>query len=136
MPNTLTLNVYTPDRTVCCLEAEMVIARAVDGEIGILPGHAPLVTALDIAPLRVKQTDGEASISVCNGFMEVTDDQVTIIAPCAETSEEIDVHRAMAAKERAEERLRQHTDDIDVQRAEQALRRALNRLKVAEHIRR
>ena len=136
MPKTLTLNVYTPDRTVCCLEADMVIARAIDGEIGILPGHAPLVTALDIAPLRVKQADGETDLSVCNGFMEVADDQVTIIAPCAETPNEIDVRRAMAAKERAEERLRHISDDIDVQRAEHALRRALNRLKVAEHIRR
>lgn len=114
----------------------MVIARAIDGEIGILPGHAPLVTALDIAPLRVKQADGEIDLSICNGFMEVTDDQVTIIAPCAETPSEIDVRRAMAAKERAEERLRHITDDIDVHRAEHALRRALNRLKVAEHIRR
>lgn len=136
MSKTMTLDVLTPEKTVCCLQADMVIARAVDGEIGILPGHAPLVVALDIAPVRVRLGEEETEISVCNGFMEVLEDHITIMAPCAETPEDIDIRRAQAAKERAEELLRRHTPEINVERAELALRRALTRLKVAEHIRR
>ena len=135
MSKTMKLDILTPERTVCCVEVDMVVARAVDGEVGILYNHAPLVVALDIAPLRYKVGDEEHEVSVCNGFMEVRDNRISVLTPCAEMEEEIDVRRAAEAKARAEERL-SHKSDIDVRRAELALQRALLRLKIAEHTRR
>ena len=135
MSKTMKLDILTPERTVCCVEVDMVVARAVDGEVGILYNHAPLVVALDIAPLRYKVGDEEHEVSVCNGFMEVRDNRISVLTPCAEMEEEIDVRRAAEAKARAEERL-SHKSDIDVRRAELALQRALVRLKIAEHTRR
>ena len=135
MSKTMRLDILTPERTVCCVEVDMVIARAVDGEVGILFNHAPLVVALDIAPLRYKIGDEEHQVAVCNGFMEVRDNRISVLAHCAETEEEIDIRRAAEAKARAEERL-MHKDDVDVRRAELALQRALMRLKIAEHTRR
>lgn len=136
MSKIMTLDVLTPERTVCCVEAEFVLARAVDGEVGIMWNHAPLVVALDVAPLRYRLDGVEHEIASCGGFMEVKDNKISIITPCAETETEIDIRRAAAAKERAEKRLSDATPDIDVQRAEMALRRAMMRLKIAEHIQR
>jgi len=135
MSKTMRLDILTPERTVCCVEVDMVIARAVDGEVGILYNHAPLVVALDIAPLRYKIGDEEHLVAVCNGFMEVRDNRISVMTPCAENEEEIDLSRAAAAKARAEERLSAKTD-IDVRRAELALQRALVRLKIGEQTRR
>ena len=135
MSKTMKLDILTPERTVCCVEVDMVVARAVDGEVGILYNHAPLVVALDIAPLRYKVGDEEHEVSVCNGFMEVRDNRISVLTPCAEMEEEIDVRRAAEAKARAEERL-SHKSDVDVRRAELAWQRALVRLKIAEHTRR
>lgn len=133
MANKIRLDIVTPERIVYSEDVNMVIARATDGDVGILPGHAPLVAGLDVWPLRVLNDEGERQISVCGGFIEVKPDKVTILAACAELPEEIDVKRAAAAKERAEGRLKDAQPDIDVQRAEAALRRALVRLRVAEH---
>jgi F-type H+-transporting ATPase subunit epsilon len=112
-------------------EVHMVIARATDGDIGILPGHAPLIAGLAIAPLRVKAEDGELQLAVSGGFIEVQPKKITLLAATAETAEEVDIKRAEAAKERAENRLKSHDSEIDFTRAELALRRALVRLKVA-----
>ena len=132
MAKTLRVDIVTPERLVYTSDAaSMVIARAIDGEIGILPGHAPLITALGIAPLRIKHEGSELSISLCSGFMDVQDNVVTILAGCAELPDEIDVDRAEAAKARAESRLQNRTADIDVERAQAALQRAIVRLKVA-----
>ncbi len=133
MANKIRLDIVTPERIVYSEDVNMVIARATDGDVGILPGHAPLVAGLDVWPLRVLNDEGERQISVCGGFIEVKPDKVTILAACAELPGEIDVKRAAAAKERAEGRLKDAQPDIDVQRAEAALRRALVRLRVAEH---
>jgi F-type H+-transporting ATPase subunit epsilon len=130
------LDILTPERTVCCLEVDFVIARAVDGEVGILYNHAPLVVELDIAPFRFWKDGIEHAVAVDGGFMEVKDNRISVLAPTAETAAEIDVGRALSAKERAEKRLAQPTPELDVYRAELALRRALVRLKIAEHIRR
>ena len=101
MSKTMRLDILTPERSVCCVEVDMVIARAVDGEVGILYNHAPLVVALDIAPLRYKTGDEEHFVAVCNGFMEVRDNRISVLTPCAEMEEEIDVRRAAEAKARA-----------------------------------
>lgn len=132
MANRIRLDIVTPERIVYSEDVNMVIARATDGDIGILPGHAPLIAGLDIWPLRVQRDEGERQISICSGFIEVRPDKVTVLAGCAELPEEIDVNRAEAAKNRAESRLKAATPEIDFERAEAALRRALVRLRVAE----
>jgi F-type H+-transporting ATPase subunit epsilon len=123
------LEIVTPERKVYAEEVNMVIARGVEGELGILPHHVPLVTPLKIAPLTVKKDNQERWIAVNGGFMEVRKDKVIILADSAELPEEIDVERAQRAKERAEARMK--SDEYDFRRAELALQRALNRLKVA-----
>jgi len=127
----MTVEVVTPERVVYSGDATMVIARGVEGDLGILPNHMPLVTPLKIAPVRIK-TNGnqELKIAVSGAFMEVRGDKVTIIAETAELPDEINVERAKAAKQRAEQRLIDKHPDLDQRRAERALQRALARLDV------
>ncbi len=129
--STIRLEIVTPERKVFSEDVEMVITRAAEGDIGILPRHAPFVSPLGITPVRIKKDGEEKRVAISGGFLEVRPDTVTILAETAELSDEIDVDRALAAKKRAEERLAQaHRDDIDFKRAELALRRAMNRLRV------
>lgn len=123
------LEIVTPERIVYSEEVDMVITRAANGDIGILPKHAPLVSPLGITGLRVKKGNEEETIAINGGFLEVRPDKVTVLAESAERASEIDVERAKRAKERAERRLAD--GDGDLQRAEHALQRALNRLRVA-----
>ena len=133
----LRLDIVTVERLVYSEEVDMVIAPGVEGELGILPHHAPLLTALTYGELRVKRGDEEESFAISGGFMEVRPDQVTVLADTAERAEEIDLARAEAARRRAEERLRARSqNDIDFARAEAALRRSITRIKVAESRRR
>jgi F-type H+-transporting ATPase subunit epsilon len=132
MDNTIRLEIVTPDRVVYNQDVNMVIARATDGDIGILPGHAPLIAGLAIAPLRIKLEEGEEQLAVTGGFIEVQPQKVTVLAKSAETAAEIDVRRAQEAKGRAENRLKSDSEGIDFARAETALQRALVRLQVAE----
>jgi len=132
--NTIRLDIVTPERIVYADDVNMVIARATDGDLGVLPGHAPLVAGLAIWPLRVLKDEGERQISVCSGFIEVKPEKVTVLAASAELPEEIDVARAEAAKARAEARIRAAAPDIDMARAQAALQRALVRLRVSGHM--
>jgi len=130
--STMLLEIVTPERIVYAQDVNMVIVKGVEGEMGILPHHVPLVTPLKIAPVIVKKPDGNETLAVNGGFMEVRKDKVVILAESAERAEDIDVERARAAKERAEKRLAsQKQEEIDFKRAQLALLRALNRLKVA-----
>ena len=131
MAKTIRLDIVTPEKMAFSTEVSMVIARTTAGDIGILPGHAPLIAALAIWPLRVIMDGEEIPISMCGGFIEVQPEKITILANCAELPEEIDVERAEASKARAESRLRDSNSDIA--RAEVALKRAMVRLRVAEH---
>jgi len=131
MAKTIRLDIVTPEKLAYSEDVTMVIARTTAGDIGILPGHAALIAALAIWPLRVITDNGEVQISMCGGFIEVQPEKITILANCAELAEEIDVERAELAKERAENRLR--SGDTDVARAEVALKRAMVRLKVVEY---
>ncbi|SDF31018.1 F-type H+-transporting ATPase subunit epsilon, partial [Sporomusa acidovorans] len=129
---TIRLDIVTPDRMVYSADVNMVIARATDGDLGILPGHAPLIAGLDIWPLRIQTDEGEQQFALCGGFIEVRPQKITILASCAELPAEIDIERAESAKERAENRLRSPLPDTDVRRAEVALKRAMMRLKVVQ----
>jgi F-type H+-transporting ATPase subunit epsilon len=124
------LDIVTPERIVYSEEVEMIITRAANGDIGILPQHAPLVSPLKITAVRVKKDGEEEQIAISGGFLEVRPDKVTILAQAAELPGEIDVERAERAKARAEERLA--NKEGDQIRAELALRRALNRLEVVK----
>lgn len=130
---TVKVSVVTPDGPVYDGEAEMVSVKGASGELGILPNHIPLVTPLTINPVRLLNQNETTLVAVHGGFIEVRPDQVTILAQSAELPTNIDIDRARAAKERAEERLRQQqSDKLDFARAELALKRAINRLNVAE----
>jgi F-type H+-transporting ATPase subunit epsilon len=131
--STFLLEIVTPERIVYEQEVNMIIVKGVEGEMGILPHHIPLVTPLKIAPVIVKKPQGEELIAVNGGFMEVRKEKVVILAESAELAVDIDVERALAAKKRAEERLAdKRREEIDFRRAELALQRALNRIEVAE----
>ncbi|SFA39247.1 ATP synthase F1 subcomplex epsilon subunit [Anoxybacillus pushchinoensis] len=128
---TIKVSVVTPDGPVYEADVEMVSAKAQSGELGVLPGHIPMVAPLEIGAVRLKKGNATEFVAVSGGFLEVRPDRVTILAQAAERAEDIDVARAKAAKERAERRLQAKQEDIDHKRAELALRRALNRLNVA-----
>jgi F-type H+-transporting ATPase subunit epsilon len=133
----LKLDIVTVERLVYSQEVDMVIAPGIEGELGILPRHAPLLTALAYGELRAKRGSEEDSFAIGGGFMEVQPDHVTVLADAAEYAEEIDMERAEAARRRAEERLQAIADEnIDYTKAEAALRRSLVRIKVAQARRR
>ena len=130
---TIKVSVVTPDGPVYESDVEMVSTKAKSGELGILPGHIPLVAPLEIGAVRLKLAGGkQEQIAVSGGFLEVRPEQVTVLAQAAEKASDIDVERAQRAKERAEQRLQQaQQEHVDFKRAELALRRAVNRLNVA-----
>lgn len=129
----LRLDIVTQERLAYSGEVDMVIAPGIDGVLGILPHHAPLITALVPGELRVKRGAEEEIFAIGGGFMEVLPDRVTVLADSAERAEEIDIERALAARRRAEARLQGRTQEqVDFARAEAALHRAIVRLKVAE----
>jgi len=129
----MTVEVVTPERVVYSGQASMVIARGVQGDLGILPNHMPMVTPLKTAPVQIKvEGDQVVRMAVSGGFMEVRGDKVTILAETAELPSDIDVERAKAAQGRAEKRLAEKYPEIDFQRAERALQRALARLDVTK----
>lgn len=125
--------VVTQERVVYDQAVDMVIAPGSEGELGILPHHVPLLTALAAGELRLRVGNDESSFAIGGGFMEVQPDHVTILATAAEQAEEIDIERAEAARKRAKRLLREEpSSDPDQFRCiEAALRRSRVRLKVA-----
>ena len=139
MDNYLTVNVVTPNGLVYEHHAAIVVAKTLDGEIGILPRHAPIIVPLTIDEVRIKRVDADAHIdwiAVNGGVMEVRENIVSIIADSAERERDIDVPRAERAKQRAEKMIKEakQNDDIDeLSRATVALHRAINRINVSKH---
>jgi F-type H+-transporting ATPase subunit epsilon len=129
----LHLEVITPERKVYEDDVDMVIAPGSEGYLGILPHHAPLLTALGPGEFRVKKGGGEEVLAVFGGFMDVRGDRVTVLTEAAEPVEEIDVQRAQQARERAQAALQAGPmSAADEQRARAALQRALVRVRVSE----
>lgn len=115
-------------------QCEMIIFPAIDGERGVLPNHESMVTALQAGELRLK-FDGEwREAAVGNGFVEIINNNVTLITDFCEWAEEIDVKRAKEAKIRAEEKIRQKKSLLEYHHSKAALSRAMARLKVTSHI--
>lgn len=139
MKNILTVNVVTPNGLVYDHHASIVVARTTDGEIGVLPHHAPIIAPLAIDEVRVKRTDADTHvdwIAVNGGILEMRDNVVSIVADSAERERDIDVPRAERAKIRAEKRIEEAKEKEDVnelRRATVALHRAINRINVSKH---
>lgn len=131
MAGKLRFEIVTVERVVLTDEVDSVIAPGIEGELGILPHHAPLLTFLKPGELRVTKAGEETSIFVSGGFLEVLPDKVIVLADAAERAEEIDLERAEQARRRAEERLAVRGSEIDLARAETGLRRALVRERIA-----
>lgn len=134
MTKKLTVEVVTPDGLIVKDEFDMVVVHSLNGELGILPGHAPLIAPLIISSARLKTNNESMRVAIGGGFIEVDQDHVTLLAQSAETPAKIDVQRAQKAKERAQRRVQQKRDQVDFRRAELALKRAINRLNVVRGI--
>ncbi len=133
MADTFEFEIVTPDKMVLKDVAEQMQIPGKNGYLGILPGHAPLITELSIGEISYTLRGETKYIALAWGFAEVLPDKVTILAEAAERPEEIDVARAQEAKKRAEQRLQANGPELDYQRALNAVKRAEVRLQVASH---
>ncbi len=130
--NLVKLEIVTPNKLLFSEDIRMLIVRAESGDLGILAGHSPLTATLAPGIARViYENDEEKELVITGGFLEVTDNKITVLARTAEFPEDIDVARAESARQRAEEKLRS-SEEIDRERAEAALERALARLRIAK----
>src|ERR1700719_1893490 len=131
MADTFKLEIVTPEKKVVDTVAEEVQIPGKNGYLGILPGHAPLITELAVGEITYRGDDGEHRLAVASGFAEVLPDKVTVLADSAERPEEINVERARKAKDGAEQRLMSANTEAEVDRALNALHKAETRLEVA-----
>jgi F-type H+-transporting ATPase subunit epsilon len=131
MPDTFQLEIVTPEKLVVKEAAQEAQIPGLEGYLGILPGHAPLITELGVGIITYRAGGTTKTLSVAWGFAEVLQDRVTILAETVERPDEIDVARAQQAKERAEQLLKSNDPELDYDRAQDDLRRAETRLKVA-----
>jgi F-type H+-transporting ATPase subunit epsilon len=130
----LDVEIVTPNRILLQAQVDELNLPSEWGYIGILPGHTPLLTLLGQGELMYRQHTTQRYMTIFWGFMEVNNDQVTILADIAEPSAEIDRARAESARDRAEDRLRRiHDSDVDFDRARAALSRAMIRLQASSH---
>jgi F-type H+-transporting ATPase subunit epsilon len=132
MSDTFQLEIVTPSKLLVKDAAEEAQIPGLSGYLGILPGHAPLLTELAVGVITYKTSGATHALSVAWGFAEVLPDKVTILAEAAERPQEIDVARAQKSKDRAEQRLKSNDPQVDYARADDALRRAETRLNVAK----
>ena len=133
---TFKLEIVTAERMVFSDEVSALIAWGVEGQFGILPHHAPLMTMLQPGDLMIRKDKEEEYLAISGGFLEVRPDKVIILADACERVDEIDIARAEEAKKRAQETLKAGPLTVDAAAAEAALRRSIARLKVAERKRR
>jgi len=131
MADTFQLEIVTPEKKVVDSAAAEAQIPGKNGYLGILPGHAPLITELAVGEITFRSGGDEQRLAVAWGFAEVLPDKVTILAETAERPSEIDVERARKAKERAEQRLTSGDANVDVERSLNALHKAETRLEVA-----
>jgi F-type H+-transporting ATPase subunit epsilon len=131
LPEAIQLVIVTPKRQILKETVSEVTMPGADGYLGVLPGHAPLITELGVGELTYRTTGGQTGLlAVIRGFAEVLPDRVSILAETAEFAEDIDLERAQAALKRAQERIAKGGEDIDWDRATMSLQRALVRIQV------
>ncbi len=130
---TLHLEIVTPERLAYSDDVDMVMVPGVEGELGILPHHAPLITTLGLGELRIKKGGAEESFAIVGGFLQVRPDKVVVMAETADLAGEIDLERAQAARREAERALETAANEpADLANARAALQHALLRIRVAE----
>jgi F-type H+-transporting ATPase subunit epsilon len=132
MADTFQLEIVTPEKKVVDTAATEAQIPGKNGYLGVLPGHAPLITELSVGEVTFRDGGQEQRLAVAWGFVEVLPDKVTILAETAERPADIDVERARKAKQRAEQRLTSGDTNVDVERSLDALHKAETRLEVAE----
>ncbi len=135
LPAHLALEIVTPDRALVHDEVDEVQVPGTEGYFGVLPGHTPLLSMLQVGQLWYRKGVEKFYLSVAFGLAEVLPDRVVILAQVAERADEIDVDRAQAARQRAEQRLASPQRDLDLERARVSLMKALTRLNVATRAR-
>jgi F-type H+-transporting ATPase subunit epsilon len=137
LPTKLTLEIVTPDRALVREEVDEVVVPGSEGELGILPGHTPLLATLKVGELWYRKGQEKHYLVIAFGFAEILPARVTILAQIAERAEDIDASRAERAKQRAEERLSRPSvqSDLDFERARVAMMKSLIRLQVASRTR-
>ena len=135
MAEKIQLEVVTPTGAVVSELVDIVTAPGIDGDFGVLANHAPLLSTIKIGALSYKADSGTESLMVSGGFCEVSNNKITFLVESAERGLDIDVDRALRAKERAEKRIAEadrHQETLSVARADAALQRALARIKVSK----
>jgi F-type H+-transporting ATPase subunit epsilon len=128
LPKELELDIVTPEKRIVSMAVDEVVIPGTEGSMGILPGHAPLLTALDVGELMYRSGTTRKFVAIAQGFAEVLPMRVTILAHVAERAEEIDRERAEKARDRALERLQTPDPEVDFKRAQEALRKSHIRL--------
>ncbi|HDS09122.1 MAG TPA: F0F1 ATP synthase subunit epsilon [Firmicutes bacterium] len=131
---TVPIDIVTAEKIVHSDDVDILIAPGRKGQLGILPGHAPLIATLVPGELIVRKSDQEYIIAISGGFLEVRPDRIIVLADAAERAEEIDIQRAEDARRRAKESLSRSTSPEDAAIAEAALKRAIARLDVASRV--
>jgi F-type H+-transporting ATPase subunit epsilon len=135
LPTKITLEIVTPDRSLVTAQVDELQLPGSEGYFGVLPGHTPLLTTLQVGEMWYRIGPEKHHLHVAFGFVEVLPDRVTVLAQVAEKAEDIDVERAEAAKRRAEERIATPAASLDFERARIALMKSLIRLQVASRAR-
>jgi F-type H+-transporting ATPase subunit epsilon len=135
LPTSLTLEIVTPDRALVAEQVDEVEVPGSEGYFGVLPGHAPLLSSMQVGELWYRKGQEKHYLAIAFGFVEVLPDKVTVLAQIAERAEDIDARRAEQAKVRAEERISGPRSDLDFERARVAMMKSLIRLQVASRAR-
>ena len=135
LPTKITLEIVTPDRALVTAQVDELQLPGSEGYFGVLPGHTPMLATLKIGEMWYRIGQEMHYLAIAFGFVEVLPERVTVLAQIAERAEEIDVTRAQAAKQRAEERAARPSPDLDLERARVALMKSLIRLQVASRAR-
>ena len=131
MAERIKLEILTPERRVLNETVDEVVVPGLNGELGILPDHAPLISQLKTGILNYRLGPERKELHISGGFVEVLSDRVSVLSDVAEKAEEIDLERARRAKERAERRLASGDEDLDFRRADLKLQRAMVRIQLA-----
>jgi F-type H+-transporting ATPase subunit epsilon len=133
----LLLEIVTPERQVFSDQVDSVVCPGIEGELGVLPHHAPLLTTLGFGELRIRRGGEEEFFAIAGGFLQVRPDKVVVMAETADMASEIDLEKALEARREAERQLSEGFEEpADLARARAALQRALLRIRVAERRRR
>ena len=135
LPTSITLSLVTPDRAVVRESVDEIRIPGSEGYLGILPGHTPLLTSLQVGELWFRKGNETSYVSVAFGFAEILPNRVTVLAQIAERAEDVDIERAQHAEKRARDRLTNVVANVDLERARVSLMKALIRLQVASRIR-